>query len=52
MESPTRIISWDLPGPRVQTSPSNAGGTGLIPDWGAEIPYVSGPRKHETEAAL
>ena len=53
MESPSRITSWDLPGsPGVQTSPSNAGGAGLIPDWRAKILYVSGPRKHKTEAAL
>ena len=29
---------WDFPGgPEVQTSPSNAGGVGSIPDWGTKI---------------
>ena len=34
----------DFPGgPVVKTSPSNAGGTGLIPSWGAKIPLASQP---------
>ena len=35
----------DFPGdPVVKTSPSNAGGTGLIPGWGDKIPYALGPK--------
>ena len=29
----------------VKILPSNAGGVGLIPDWGAEIPYALWPKK-------
>jgi len=29
----------------VETSTSNAGGTGLIPGWGAKIPHVLQPKK-------
>ena len=36
--------AWDFPGgPVVKTSPSNAGGAGLIPGWGAKIPHASQP---------
>ena len=28
----------------VTTSPSNAGGAGLIPGWGAKIPHASRPK--------
>ena len=36
---------WDFPGsPVVKTSPSNAGGAGLIPGRGAKIPHASGPK--------
>ena len=28
----------------VETSPSNAGGEGLIPGWGGKIPRASGPK--------
>ena len=28
----------------VKTSPSNAGGAGLIPGWGAKIPHASWPK--------
>ena len=32
----------DFPGsPVLKTSPSNAGGAGLIPGWGAKIPHAS-----------
>ena len=32
---------WDFPGsPVVKTLPSNAGGMGLIPGWGAKIPHA------------
>ena len=35
----------DLPGgPVVKTSPSNAAGVGLIPDWGAKIPHALRPK--------
>ena len=35
----------DFPGgPVVKTSPSNAGGTGSIPGWGAKIPHASWPK--------
>ena len=35
----------DFPGgPVVKTSPSNAGGVGLIPGRGAKIPYASRPK--------
>ena len=38
----------------VKTSPSNAGGAGLIPGQGAKIPHVSPPKhqKHKTAAIL
>ena len=38
----------------VKTSPSNAGGVGSVPGWGAKIPYASVAKKtkHETEAIL
>ena len=28
-----------------RTSPSSAGGVGLIPGWGTKIPHASGPKK-------
>ena len=35
----------DFPGgPVVKTLPSNAGGAGLIPGWGAKIPDASQPK--------
>ena len=35
----------DFPGGAVVgTSPSNAGGAGSIPGWGAKIPQASGPK--------
>ena len=38
--------SRDFPGsPVVKTLPSNEGGTGLIPGWGAKIPHASGPKQ-------
>ena len=34
----------NFPGiPEVGTSPSNKGGTGLNPGWGARIPHALGP---------
>ena len=33
----------------VKTSPSNAGGVGLIPDQGAKIPHASQPKKKKKE---
>ena len=37
----------DFPGgPVVSTSPFNAVGAGLIPDWGAKIPHVLQPKDH------
>ena len=37
--------TWDFPGgPVVKTSPSNAGGAGLIPGWRAKIPHASQPK--------
>ena len=45
----------DFPGSQVvKTLPSKAGGTGLIPGWGAKIPHGSLPKKpkHKTEAIL
>ena len=36
---------WDFPGgPAVRTSPSNAGGAGSIPGWGAKIPHALWPK--------
>jgi len=36
---------WDLPGgPVIKTSPSDAGGAGLIPGQGVKIPHVSQPK--------
>ena len=41
-ESQTEDLERDFPGgPVVKTSPSTAGGAGLIPDWGAKIPHAS-----------
>ena len=35
----------DFPGsPVAKTSPSNVGGGGLIPGWGAKIPHALGPK--------
>ena len=36
----------------VKTSPSNAGGAGSIPGWGARVPHALGAKKpkHKTEA--
>ena len=35
----------DFPGgPVVKISPSNAGGVGSIPGWGAKIPHASWPK--------
>ena len=45
----------DFPGgPVVKTSPSKAGGVGLIPGRGVKIPHASQPKtpKHKTEAIL
>ena len=40
-------------GPVVKTSPSNAGGAGSIPGWGAKIPHASWPKnQNKTEAML
>ena len=40
--------------PVVKTLPSNAGGVGSIPGWGAKIPHASWPKKpgHKIEAIL
>ena len=51
------MFIWGLPGsPVVKTSSSNAGGVGLSPGWGANIPYAFQPKKkkpkHKTEATL
>ena len=46
---------WDFPGsPVVKTLPSNAGGAGLIPGGGSEIPRALRPTKpkHKIEAVL
>ena len=32
----------------VKTSPSNAGGMGSMPGWGAKIPHALGPKKNKT----
>ena len=41
-------------GPVVETSPSNAGGSGTISGWGSKIPHASQEKKkkHNTEAIL
>ena len=40
----------DFPGgPVVKTSPSNAGGAGSIPGWGAKIPHASQPEKQNVK---
>ena len=40
-----RCRAMDFPGgPVVKTLPSNAGGVGPIPCWGAKIPHVSGSK--------
>ena len=36
-------------GPVVKTSPSNAGGVGSIPGWGAKTPRASWPKKQNTK---
>ena len=41
-----KLHTWDFPGgPVVKTSPSNAGGAGLIPALGPKIPRASKPKK-------
>ena len=41
-----RVNSGAIPGgPVIKTSPSNAGGIGLIPGQGAKIPHASWPEK-------
>ena len=41
----TDVDQGDFPGsPVVKTSPSNAGGEGSIPGWGAKIPHALGPK--------
>ena len=39
-----KIIRDFLGSPVVKTLPSNAGGVGSIPGWGAKIPHASGPK--------
>ena len=40
-----KYVSRDFPGgPVVKASPSNAGGKGSIPGWGAKIPHASRPK--------
>ena len=34
-------------GPVVKTSPSNTGGAGSIPGWGAKIPHASRPKNQK-----
>ena len=51
-ESKTEWVG-DFPGgPMVKTSPSYAGGVGLIPGQGAKIPFASKNPKHKTDAML
>ena len=33
----------------IKISPSNAGGVGSIPGWGAKIPYASGLKKKKNK---
>ena len=51
-----KMSKRDFPGgPVVKTSPSNAGGVGSIPGWGARIPHTSWPKeklKHRPEVVL
>ena len=45
----------DFPGgPVVKTSPSNTGGAGSIPGWGAKVSHALRPKnqEHKTEAIL
>ena len=47
---PIKNMNRDFPGgPVVWTSPSNAGGVGLIPGRGAGIPHASWPRGQSVE---
>ena len=39
-------------GPAVKTSPSNAGGAGLVPHLGAEIPHASWPKNRSIEVIV
>ena len=39
-----KVLTDFLEGPVVKTLPPNAGGTGLIPSWGAKIPRASWPK--------
>ena len=39
-----KIIRDFLGSPVVKTLPSNAGGVGSIPGWGAKVPHASGPK--------
>ena len=45
-----KLHTWDFPGgPVVKTSPSNAGGAGLIPALGPKIPRASKPKKKKAK---
>ena len=41
----SKLLLRDFPGgPVVKTPPSNAGGAGLIPSWGAKVPHALWPK--------
>ena len=40
-----KVTYWDFPyGPVVENKPSNVGGAGSIPGWGAKMPQALWPR--------
>ena len=49
-KSGQEVTDGDFPdGPVVKTSPSNTGGAGSIPGWGAKIPHASWPENQNVE---
>ena len=45
LKESTKKLLRDFPGgPVVKTSPSNAGGVGSIPGWGARVPHALQPK--------
>ena len=50
MDGSRKYYARDFPdSPVVKTLPSNAGGAGWIPGWGAKIPHASGPKKQNVK---
>ena len=49
----SRNDGWEFPsGPVVKTLPSNAGGVGSIPGWGAKILCALGPKNQNIKQVI